>query len=859
MTESKGSAPPKANPSKTEVVQVKGDKQFAQTAPVVQVHSDRLPSKDVHVVGADGTFGTVSGENLTTFLQDNPGATIAPADMVARKDAELAEAKKELADPYGYQEQQYMKREAEVEAADAQLGLPGQIMGGLFALSPMGPAVLAGAVGSAALPGGALRNPLPALARTQYGLLDPGGLTSAAIAGSEVFAPEADTKAFLDKQTQMPGYATGQALGTVAGVGVAGKAAGALGRAAFMGLEGASREATGAWLQDKEVTVQKMAMAGMLNASMELAPMAAGAAVEGAAKGVRRFGAFSEALSGDTPHFQEAVKAVKAAGQDPVAYRDVIVNNLRTPEAIVATRNNLQGIISRETQAVAEIVRGREAIEASRQSLGVPVKEVFSEVENIKQNLRSDLEAGLQQSPSWQREVAKIRDPRVRAIVEERARKSFYENWAKENPGVQEEIAGANKFLVSAMRAADPATGSLTQDALAKLKSSIKSGNYTPVERRGAAAVAKRIEGRLVEALADSDPSKFGDLKAMQKQLDLHTTLWNITKDAAPNPIPGVGEATKNAIRGSSLSTLLGYSAIFNGHIPHGFALLGAKAIAGEAFNAARRLVPNAIVGEQMARSIRAVNTTVQEAARGLAISAMSQGDLQPGSKVKTLPSREEFDNAVAMLQDRIERPADIGGLRYVDEGLYEVALASQRKMAENSMSQLSNLPQARGKGPSRKAQGAHLTHGALGGLLGEHSTKPKQLQPSEILAWDYIKTVLDPIESIRAMGTHRASPQTLRALEENYPDVLAQFQDSLLQEIQHGIGEAKVVSLDQKAYLARVLGRPVDVTTDPAFAAAVQTTKTVPSPPSPSPAVEQGRAEVVQQLQTQAERNETR
>jgi hypothetical protein len=278
---------------------------------------------------------------------------------------------------------------------------------------------------------------------------------------------------------------------------------------------------------------------------------------------------------------------------------------------------------------------------------------------------------------------------------------------------------------------------------------------------------------------------------------------------------------------------------------------LGAVAIAGNAvahgvFNDVRKMIPNAVAGQKIAATIAAMDMEIRNTAKAINLGIVGNHKGEHG-KVD-VPDRKTYDAMVQKMKDMSERLPDIGGLKLIDEGLHASLGNRLTTVANNAMGQVGAVGS---KG--NKVSTGHVPQGSMGSLFDEQIKKPKGLQPSEMLAWDYIKTVVEPLGTLKSMSSGRLSNQSLAALRDNYPDVLSQLQDEIMEDMVSREHKG-IVSLDNKAYLSRILGRPIDTTTDPLFAATVSRTVTGPQAQQPSPPSGGGNAE---NIKTESERIE--
>jgi len=799
----------------SKVVQMSSEAQ--SKGPVIRLASESPVSVPVPVVAPDGSYGNVQSDELSYYLQSNPGAQIAPADVVARKEADRAEAQKELNDPYQYRREQLAKREAEIDALDDEMGLLGLGLGAAgLAAGPIGVGLLGASMAENLHQTGSYRNPIPSVGRGLLSFTDAatgGGLTSAAAYGAGLFGgPQAEqqTQDFVERQKAAPGWMGGSLMGSIGATeALAGKIAPALAalgergaqlgaQALAAGVEGSAHEATESYLQNRETSAQKILMSGVTAAlTSATAGYAAGKAIEGLGAGARGLGKFNESLFGKASQTEAELAALASkAGQDWAELRKTtgVVNSLHTAEDIAHASKQMDDIISRESRNLKDLYKSTDAIKNS--AVKASVNDIRNEILGVAQEYRNRF-----------------------------GEEGFAKTWGQQ-------VMGAEIFLKDLEKAS--VDGFVSPDKLSMLKKGLDGGKYSSSQvRSGAKAVYNRLESKISEGLSQHS-DEFANLAASQKRLDLYNAMAGVIREGKPTGIPTFMDGVTKSLAGtSSFNTALSLAHLFgSGSVLGTGAILGKAALEG-AYNTVRRAVPNAVAGQRLAAAILSVEKTVQTTAQHMAHSILNTGALEEGARTPKAPTREEFDAAVQKIERMLDAPPDMSPLSQVDPQLGQTASSMVSLQAQNALGQLHKI------GKARDTAAAHNVSNDLLGQLTKPPKKPKELQPSELEAWDYIRTLSHPLETLREAGKHRISNQSLAALRENYPDVLGELQDQLVKEITAMSTKSAAISLDSRAYLSRVLGRPVDISTDPRFANAISSTLAQPpqkqGSPSPS------------------------
>jgi hypothetical protein len=382
------------------------------------------------------------------------------------------------------------------------------------------------------------------------------------------------------------------------------------------------------------------------------------------------------------------------------------------------------------------------------------------------------------------------------------------------------------------MESVDKAAGEggvITPDKLKGLKKSLGSGKYSDnAELSGARSAYRNLESKVTNAVASQDPSRFAGIKAMQAKADLADVVSNALKAELEVPVAGSSvDAFKSALGDAgSFHVALSLSAALGGHFT-GIAALAGRAALKAASNAVHRAVPTIAAGEAISQRIASVQNEVNISARSVAMSLVNDRFNQSGARPKP-PTREEFNKYMEAARGLSQKAMEVDGLRRVDDGLHQAVQNQLTVMSTNAESQLAKAG-IKTKGGNDSAFGDT----SLSKLFGGEAHKPKTLQPGELVAWEYVSTMLEPMKTVQAMRNHKVSPMALQSLRENYPDIMAKLQDSIVEHIVKSQPKG-VLSMDTKAYMARILGKPIDTVTSKEFSNSVQASMQAQQEPPP-------------------------
>jgi len=744
------------------------------------------------------------------------GASIASAESTNATNRALAEQQAYAENPSRYEWEAYQAHAKAVEEADkradsgigALLSLAGT--SGMF--GPLGQLGAAGAVAKVGTnqalgqPGRLnIGTPGQGALGSQIGILNTLtlGQGTRAIAGASEGA-----RSYLESQQGSEGYQLGHNIGSAAGAmtlggigaaylpGYAAATSGALGMMAEGGVTGAIAGAGDtigtAAIKNTELTAEQILAGAGEGAIMGMVPGALYGASKAVGSGLRAIGKLSESKLAASPNEAAFNEALLRRGINPeefAAKLDTPLTGFRTKADIEFAAKKIDDSYSKVANEYSRAVRSREAAASG----------ATADVAAVRNNWETAFNNN--EAMFMRGETDMLIPPEVKHGID------------------------------TILNKAQQMEGGLTQANFEKLS---KMAEKLPAEyRQGADYGLDMLKSSLSDSMKSSVPGELGQkIGSLSERMQDLKLAKNLLKDMKPAGVVRAEGGPTQASNWEIASLVYGVAkgnlpSIAYGAIKAATRLSGASAIAS-------RLVPTAIAGERFAQAVQGAAARTRGAGAGL-VGAFNSGETPDRKPIVRNLDRGNLVDAVEGFRKIVEAGPDTSLMNKLGPGFSDTMSAKVSAIAMNVTRKADQL----GVGSTKTSMSAYESpYGAAGSIMeSRQMAKTKErikshgATASEMILWEYTKTAMDPGKALADVKTLSFTNTQLESLRDNYPKLLESVIDELMAQVSKQASVGKVPSLETRARMSKLIGKPVDTTTDPGFSSRVSVALAPPDP----------------------------
>lgn len=749
--------------------------------------------------------GFADAGDATKFVEHGSGRSFASAEATNAINRHAAEVEQFSRNPSKYSWESYAAHSKAVEEADkradsgfgALLSLAGA--SGMFGPAGQGAALAAATrSGADSAMGGPSRLHIGSAGQGTLGYLS--GATFGMAPAAASLASEGARK-YIQSQQVSPGYQ----LGNVTGSATTGAAAvGALGAyipgyAAFStttpgllleggalgAVEGGLEPVSQSAIQNTELTAEQILAGAGKGALLGMVPGALHGVARVAGAGARAIGLINEAKLATSPNevaFSEALRSQGINPEEFISKLDTPPNGFRTAGDIKFGAKVVEDAYSRVANDYSRAVKSREVMQSGARA-------------NV-QAARSRFETFVNGEEA-----------------------AFARGEAVPDQFLQVDKSGFDKVL----SAAEKMDGGVSGKTMEGLKSIVE--RLPMVEQRGGKMGLALLKYELDQSISKSVPKELGDkISGLSKRMADLDYARGLIKEMTPAGVVRAPNAKGETPSPLGIASLF-YGIATGNPISLAYGALRSKMVSGVTSAIAERMIPTAVAGERFARAAEAAGRATRYAAGGLAASVNTESPPDQKPITRTL-SRDELVDAVDGMRKIVEHGPDASLLNKLGPGFSDTMSAKATAIASNVTRKAAELGVT---STLDKESAIASPYGPVGALMeGRQIDKAtKRIRehgatPSEMLLWEYTRTALDPARALSDIKEMSFTNTQLESLRDNYPSLLQDVVDNLLSSISKQASTGKVPALETRARLAKLVGGPVDITTDPKFASQV-------------------------------------